>query len=199
MLLRLQNSKAVEAALLAFHFSPSQNHTSLADAPSQTRSLAVWFLASLMETGPLVCPAASCSIAFRHGLVGLGKDTASSSLLPQMSSHLFPHLVVMVGGHGDPTWDHPPVHQAQPVMFGFQFFLKVGCLLGFPSGSAVKNPPAMRKTQQEPQVQSQSREDPLEKEMATYSSILTWRIPWTEEPGEVQSRRSQKSQTQLSS
>ena len=159
----------------------------------------MWFLASLMETGPLVCPAASCSIAFRHGLVGLGKDTASSSLLPQMSSHLFPHLVVMVGGRGDPTWDHPPVHQAQPVMFGFQFYLKVGCLLGFPNGSAIKNPPAMRKTQQEPPVQSQSREDPLEKEMATYSSILTWRIPGTGEPGEVQSRRSQKSQTQLSS
>ena len=33
------------------------------------------------------------------------------------------------------------------------------------------------------QVQSLSREDPLEKEMATYSSILNWKIPWTEEPG----------------
>ena len=35
-------------------------------------------------------------------------------------------------------------------------------------------------------------EDPLEKEMATHSSILAWRIPWTEEPGEVQSRGSQR-------
>ena len=36
-------------------------------------------------------------------------------------------------------------------------------------------------------VQSLGREDPLEKEMATYSSILAWRIPWTEEPGGLQS------------
>jgi len=38
---------------------------------------------------------------------------------------------------------------------------------------------------QEIPVQSLSQEDPLEKEMATHSSILTWRIPWTEEPGEL--------------
>ena len=47
----------------------------------------------------------------------------------------------------------------------------------------VKNPPAVLKTQ----VQSQGREDPLEKEMATHSSILAWRSPWTEEPSELQS------------
>ena len=47
----------------------------------------------------------------------------------------------------------------------------------------AKNPPAMQKTQ----VQSLGREDPLEKGMATHSSILAWRIPWTEEPGELQS------------
>ena len=41
-------------------------------------------------------------------------------------------------------------------------------------------------------------EDPLEKEMATCSSILAWRIPWTEEPGRLQFLGSQKSQTQLS-
>ena len=41
-------------------------------------------------------------------------------------------------------------------------------------------------------------EDPLEKEMATHSSVLAWRIPWTEEPGGLQSMRLQKSQTQLS-
>ena len=39
---------------------------------------------------------------------------------------------------------------------------------------------------QETQVQSLSQEDPLEKEMATCSSILAWRIPWTEEPGKLQ-------------
>ena len=48
---------------------------------------------------------------------------------------------------------------------------------------AVKNPPAMWETQ----VQSQGLADPLEKEMTTYSSILAWEIPWTEEPGGLQS------------
>ena len=41
-------------------------------------------------------------------------------------------------------------------------------------------------TMQETQVQYLGREDPLEKEMATYSSILAWRIPWIEEPGGLQ-------------
>ena len=50
---------------------------------------------------------------------------------------------------------------------------------------------------QETWVQSLGQEEPLEKELATHSSILTWRIPWTEEPS-VYSPRSRKSQTQLS-
>ena len=54
---------------------------------------------------------------------------------------------------------------------------------GFPGNSAVKNLPP----KQETQVQPLGQEDPLEKEMATYSSILVWRIPWTEEPGGLQS------------
>ena len=45
---------------------------------------------------------------------------------------------------------------------------------------------------QETQAQSLSQEDPLEKEMATHSSILAWRIPWTEEPGGLQSMGSQR-------
>ena len=51
-----------------------------------------------------------------------------------------------------------------------------------------KNLPAV----QEAWVQSLGQENPLEKEMATHSSILTWRIPWTEEPGGLQSMGSQK-------
>ena len=47
----------------------------------------------------------------------------------------------------------------------------------------VKNLPAMLETR----VQSLGQEDPLEKELATHSSILAWRIPWTEEPGRLQS------------
>ena len=60
----------------------------------------------------------------------------------------------------------PPVHHA-----------------GIPSGLAVKNLSAL----QEPWVWSLGWEDPLEKEMATHSNILAWRIPWTEEPGRLQS------------
>ena len=47
----------------------------------------------------------------------------------------------------------------------------------------VKNLPAVQETQ----VQSLGQEDPLEKGMATHSSILAWRIPWTEEPDRLQS------------
>ena len=52
----------------------------------------------------------------------------------------------------------------------------------------VKNLPVMRETQ----VQSLDLEDPLEKGMATHSSILAWRIPWTGEPGRLQSVGSQR-------
>ena len=51
--------------------------------------------------------------------------------------------------------------------------------LGSPGGSVVKNSP----TSAGDALRSLGREDPLEKEMATYSSILAWEIPWTEEPG----------------
>ena len=52
----------------------------------------------------------------------------------------------------------------------------------------VKNLPAIKETW----VQSLGQEDPLEKGMATHFSILAWRIPWTEEPGGLQSMRSQR-------
>ena len=51
--------------------------------------------------------------------------------------------------------------------------------LGFPDGSVVKYPPAMQEVQARPLAQ----QDALEEGMATHSSILAWRIPWTEEPG----------------
>jgi len=56
---------------------------------------------------------------------------------------------------------------------------------GFLGGSAVKNLPAM-------QEQSLGWENPLEEGMTTHSSILAWRIPWTEEPGRLQSMRLQR-------
>ena len=59
---------------------------------------------------------------------------------------------------------------------------------GFPSGSVVKNPPAMQESREiEPRVQSLGGEDPLEEGMATHSSILAWRILWTEDLLRLQS------------
>ena len=63
------------------------------------------------------------------------------------------------------------------------------CGLGcFPGGSVVKHLPAMKETL----VRSLGGQDPLEEGMATHSSILAWRIPWTEEPGRLQSMGSQR-------
>ena len=58
----------------------------------------------------------------------------------------------------------------------------------------VKNLPAMQETW----VQSLGQEDPLKKDIATHPSVFAWRIPWTEEPGGLQSLGSQKSQSRLS-
>ena len=52
----------------------------------------------------------------------------------------------------------------------------------------VKNPPAIQETW----VRSLGQEDPLEKELASHSSIFAWEIPWTEEPGGLQSMGSQR-------
>ena len=70
------------------------------------------------------------------------------------------------------------------VFLNFELYV----LLDFSIAQMVKNLPAM----QEAWVQSLDQEDPLEKEMATHSSILAWRNPWTEEPGELQSLGSQR-------
>ena len=57
---------------------------------------------------------------------------------------------------------------------------------GFPGGSAIKNQPAMQEMQ-ETWVRSLGWEDPLEESMATHTVFFLWRIPWTEEPGRLQS------------
>ena len=59
---------------------------------------------------------------------------------------------------------------------------------GFPGGQKVKSLRAMQETR----VRSLGWEDPLEKGMTTHPSILAWRIPWTEEPGGLQSMGSQR-------
>ena len=60
--------------------------------------------------------------------------------------------------------------------------------MGFLVAQRLKHLPAMQETW----VRSLGQEDPLEKEMATHSSIFAWRIPWTEEPGMLQSMDSQR-------
>ena len=69
--------------------------------------------------------------------------------------------------------------------------------MGFPTSCSGKDLPA-NEEMWEIWVQSLGQEDPLEKEMATHSSILAWRIPWTEEPDRLQSMGVSKNQTQLS-
>ena len=68
----------------------------------------------------------------------------------------------------------------------FKFLIVTHHLNGFFGGSVVQDPHAMQEPQ-ETRVRSLSWEDPLEKGMATHSSIPAWRIPWTEEPGRLQS------------
>ena len=73
-------------------------------------------------------------------------------------------------------------------LFDLKIFLYTDTILNFTCGSMVKNLPARRDTW----VRSLGWEDPLEKGMGTQSSILAWRIPWTEEPGGLQSVGSQR-------
>ena len=68
-------------------------------------------------------------------------------------------------------------------MFGVYFYVDVYLNQDFPVAQTVKNLPVMQETR----VQSLGQEDPLEKEMVTHFSILAWRIPWTQEPGGLQS------------
>ena len=78
------------------------------------------------------------------------------------------------------------------VVYGLNCPVTCG-LLGFPGGSLVKHLPAS--AEDTGSIPGSGR--PLEKEMATHSSMLAWTVPWTEEPGELWSRGSQKSQTRL--
>ena len=88
-------------------------------------------------------------------------------------------------------WGHEELDMAERIALSLSW-KTWGCrpllFLGFPSGSVVKTLSAM----QEMQVQSLGQEDPLEKGLATHSSILAWRIPRAEEPGGLQSMESQR-------
>ena len=84
------------------------------------------------------------------------------------------------------SWKQPPLVTKGPM------YIIYVCAC-FSGGSVVKNLPAMQETQ----VQSLVCDVPLEKEMATHPSILAWEIPWTEEPGRIQSMGLQKCQKEL--
>ena len=86
-------------------------------------------------------------------------------------------------------WSILPAARHPMCQFGGWYFL----ILGLPWWLSLKNLPARAD-----EGSSLSRQDPLEKEMATHSSILAWKIPRIEEPGGLQSMGSKKSQTQLS-
>ena len=73
----------------------------------------------------------------------------------------------------------------------FQSWAHTVSILGFP-GSSDSKASACNAGEFDPWVRSLGREDPLEKEMATHSSTLAWRIPWTEEPGRLQPTGSQR-------
>ena len=74
------------------------------------------------------------------------------------------------------------------MLISFTVLIIIGASL---IAQSVKKLPAMQETW----VRSLGQEDPLEEEMATHSIILAWRIPWTEEPGRLQSMGSQESDT----
>ena len=115
-------------------------------------------------------------------------------LFNRLSSHLFFFFLQLrihhcfYGQHFCPTLSSLPVIVPSLPQFTAKNFLKICLYLGSPCGSAVKN----RLPMQETWVQSLGWDNLLEKEMATHSSILAWEIPWTEEPGGLQSVGSQR-------
>ena len=117
-----------------------------------------------------------------------GKGTSFSTCLPNLES-------------SEPSFKNllkpdPPARDAIFLLFILlslilSFVLLHLSLGGLPGGTVVKNQPAMQSLQKT-RVWSLGWKDPQEEEMATHSSILAWRIPWTEEPGRPHSMASQK-------
>ena len=96
---------------------------------------------------------------------------------------LMAQMVKNLPGKGDPGsipgWGRSP---GEGIGYPFQYYWASLMV------HLVKNPSAMRETR----VRSLGWEDPLEKEMAIHSSTIAWKIPWTEEPGRLQSMGSQR-------
>ena len=110
-----------------------------------------------------------------------------------------PQRAMPVQPLGSNWWSNREHPSEEPGCFSFQRPHQSALASSSKSGSAshvaqsVKNLPAIQETW----VQSQSREVPMEKGLATHSSILAWTIPWTEEPGGLPSMGSQKCRARL--
>ena len=101
---------------------------------------------------------------------------SSCSNIPSSLPHFFLLLLLQ--------WDQLQIYS---LTHNLCAILQSCCLLqGFPGGSVVKNGLPMQETQ-EIQVQSLGWEDPLGKGMTTHSNILAWKMPWTKDPGGLQS------------
>ena len=109
-----------------------------------------------------------------------------------LMTHIQPGKFFLVP-HGakwrDKTWSQDWKHHALRFWFHSKEASRLKLVLGFIDSvmmmaQQIKNPPTQQETQ-ETWVQSLGQEDPLEEEMATHSRILTWKIPWTEEPGRL--------------
>ena len=96
--------------------------------------------------------------------------------------HLSSGVLISQGCWKDKLRFCPPIHLSTYHFEVIKYFISKSITMLSLVAQMVKNLPAMQETW----VRSLGREDPLEKEMATHSSILTWRIPWTEEPGGLQ-------------
>ena len=124
-----------------------------------------------------ICCLTTCAVLLVWGTLSLSLD---QHLLPKhlAQSSTQPSL----GGHTQP-WLQCPTQSSSRSLDMESFILSFLCAYWTSLVvQTVKNPPAIQETR----VRSLNQEDPLEKGMATHSSILAWRIPWTEEPGGLQ-------------
>ena len=129
--------------------------------------------------GGLVSKESACNVGHLGSIPGLGRSPGEGNGYPLQYSGL------------ENSMDYPWGCKESDTIEWLSLYQKIGGHHSFPGG---KNQPAMR----EMWVRSMGQDDLLEKKMATYSSILPWDIPQTEEPGGLQSLGLQKSQTWLS-
>ena len=133
-------------------------------------------MCSIVETGPITCPL--MRPLYLKGFPGGSEDKVSVYNVRDLDS--IPTLARFPGEENGNPLQYSCLEN--PMDRG------TGCRLLSMVAQRLKHLPPMWETQ----VRSLGREDPLEKEMVTHSSILAWRIPWMEKPGRLQSMGSQR-------